>query len=780
MLTAMLAGLVVAAMLAPLVERRLGNAAAWLLAVAPAAYVVVVLMHLPHGSAVTLVETRAWLGELGAELAFALDGLAAVMALLVAGIGALIVIYAGGYMAGKATRGRLLAYLLAFLAAMLGLVLADNVITLFVFWEATSVVSFLLIGFDHAKGESRTAAVQALLITGAGGLAMLAGLVLAGLAAGELGLLGAQAWRISAWAAVDLRQHPHYPAILVLILAGAVTKSAQWPFHFWLPGAMAAPTPVSALLHSATMVKAGVFLLARLSLHLGGTVEWRWLVTGAGVITMLVGAALALGQRDLKRILAYTTVSVLGALTMLLGVGTVLAVKSAVVLLVAHALYKAALFLVAGNIDHGTGTRDVTALGGLAGILPWTCAAALLAALSMAGAPPMFGFVGKELLYTSKLDLEALGAKMIVAAVAANIALVAAAGLVAIKPFLSRRPELPQPPNEAPPSMLLGPVFLGLAGLFVGLVPAVFDHTLGPAMVSAILGGEHTMTLKLWHGVNLQALTVLALSAITVSGGAVLFLLLRRRMRLAAQLAQRASSVGPARAFDALLAALPGMAAALTRIIQTSSLRRSLTVTIVTTLGVAAPSLLLLHAPALPREIGRVGVHEVALGGLVLAGAVMAVALRSRLAAVVALGLTGIGIALLFALLSAPDLAMTQITVESLTVILLALLFTHLPPSPPRSRRGERLRDALLAGAAGAVMTAFVLATLPGGFPATTAEFFAAASLPEAHGRNVVNVILVDFRAFDTLGELTVVALAGLGVWALLRLKLSDGGGGGA
>lgn len=328
--------------------------------------------------------------------------------------------------------------------------------------------------------------------------------------------------------------------------------------------------------------------------------------------------------------------------------------------------------------------------------------------------------------------------------------------------------------------MLLGPVFLGLAGLFVGLVPAVFDHTLGPAMVSAIVGSEHTMTLKLWHGVNLQALTVLTLSAVTVAGGALLFLLLRRRVRLAAQLAQRASSVGPARAFDALLAALPGTAAALTRIVQTSSLRRSLTVTIVTTLGVAAPSLLLVHTTARPREIGQVGVHEVALGGLVLAGAVMAVVLRSRIAAVVALGLTGIGIALLFALLSAPDLAMTQIMVESLTVILLALLFTHLPPSPMRSRRGQRLRDALLAGAAGVVMAAFVFATLPGGLPATTAEFFAAASLPEAHGRNVVNVILVDFRAFDTLGELTVVALAGLGVWALLRLKLGDGGEGGA
>lgn len=778
MLAAMLAGVVVAAVLAPLVERRLGHAAAWLLAVPPLVFVAVVLTHLPQGTAITLAEARPWLADLGAEVAFAVDGLSAVMALLVAGIGALIVIYAGSYMAGKPTRGRLLAYLLAFLAAMLGLVLADNVITLFVFWEATSVVSFLLIGFDHTKGESRAAAVQALLITGAGGLALLAGLVLAGLAAGDLGLSGAQGWRISAWAAVDLRQHPHYPAILALIVAGAATKSAQWPFHFWLPGAMAAPTPVSALLHSATMVKAGVFLLARLSPHLGGTAQWRWLVIGTGVTTMLVGAAMALGQRDLKRILAYTTVSVLGTLTMLLGVGTSLAVKSAVVLLVAHALYKAALFLVAGNIDHATGTRDVTALGGLARALPWTFTAAVLAALSMAGAPPMFGFVGKELLYTSKLDLEALGAKLIVAAVAANIALVAAAGLVAVKPFLFRWRQPPRQPHEAPPAMLLGPLLLGLAGLFVGLVPAVFDQTLGPAMASAILGRQQEMTLKLWHGVSLEALTVLALSAVTVSGGVALFFVLRRRMGVAARLVQRASLIGPSRGFEGLLAALPRFATTVTRIVQTPSLRRSVAVTILATVVVTAPSLLLLQTPWSHSRIGDIRVHEVVLGALILAGAVLAVVLRSRLAAVVALGLTGLGIALLFALLSAPDLAMTQIMVESLTVILLALLFTHLPPSPDRSSGGQRLRDALLAGAAGLLMATFVLAVLPGQFPATTAQFYADRSVPAAFGRNVVNVILVDFRAFDTLGEITVVALAGLGVWALLRLRPGDSGGG--
>jgi len=774
MLAGMIAGLVVAAVLAPLVERRLGNAAAWVLGVPPLAFVAVVLTHLPQGTAVTLAEARPWLGELGAELAFAVDGLSAVMALLVAGIGALIVVYAGGYMAGKATRGRFLAYLLAFLAAMLGLVLADNVITLFVFWEATSVVSFLLIGFDHERAESRAAAVRALLITGAGGLALLAGLVLAGLAAGDLGLAGAQAWRFSAWAAVDLRQHPHYPAILALIVAGTATKSAQWPFHFWLPGAMAAPTPVSALLHSATMVKAGVFLLARLSPHLGGTAQWRWLVIGAGVTTMLVGAGMALGQRDLKRILAYTTVSVLGTLTMLLGVGTALAVKSAVVLLVAHAMYKAALFLVAGNIDHATGTRDVTALGGLARALPWTAAAAVLAALSMAGAPPMFGFVGKELLYTSKLDLEALGAKLVVAAVVANIALVAAAGQVAVKPFFFPWRQPPHQPHEAPPAMLLGPLLLGLAGLFVGLVPAVFDQTLGPAMASAILGREQDMTLKLWHGMSLEALTVLALSAVTVSGGVGLFFVLRRRLGVAARLVAQASVIGPTRGFDAFLAALPKLAARVTAVVQTPSLGRSVAVAIAATLSVAAPPLLIGDFPRLRAGMAGAGIHEVVLSLLILAGAVMAVALRSRLAAVVALGLTGIGIALLFALLSAPDLAMTQIMVESLTVILLVLLFAHLPPSPDRSSRGQRLRDALLACAAGLLMATFVLAVLPGQFPATTAQFYADRSLAEAFGRNVVNVILVDFRAFDTLGEITVVALAGLGVWGLLRLRLDD------
>jgi len=343
------------------------------------------------------------------DLSFALDGLSLAFVLLVSGIGALVLIYSGAYLGEQPGGGRFFAYLLLFMGSMLGLVLSDNVITLFVFWELTSISSYLLIGFHHHTETSRASALKALLVTGAGGLLLLAGLLLMMLAAVQLGLPFEKAGRISALFSVDFRQHPLYLPILVLLLLGAFTKSAQVPFHFWLPAAMAAPTPVSAYLHSATMVKAGVYLLARFHPILGDTIQWETLMIGVGVLTTLVGAIMATGQRDLKRILAYSTISVLGILTTLLGVGTVLAVEAAVVFLVAHALYKAALFMVAGNIDHETGTRDVTRLGGLRSLMPVTAITGILASLIKAGSPPMFGFIGKEALYTATLDIEILG-----------------------------------------------------------------------------------------------------------------------------------------------------------------------------------------------------------------------------------------------------------------------------------------------------------------------------------------------------------------------------------
>jgi multicomponent Na+:H+ antiporter subunit A len=756
-----------AALVAPLLARRFGRHAGWLLAPVPLLAAVPVVRLLPLGPGEQLLEQVPWFPGLGVSLAFRIDGLSATFALLVTGIGALILIYAGGYLGDDRRLGRLLSTLLVFLGAMLGLVVADDLIALFVFWELTSVCSFMLVGFNYALEEARSAALKALVVTGSGGLLLLAALVMARSAGVDLGLTASQAATLSGLGAVDLRAHPLYLAILALVILAAATKSAQVPFHFWLPAAMAAPTPVSAYLHSATMVKAGVFLLARVHPLLGGTTEWRWTVTGLGLATMITGAAMALPQHDLKRVLAYSTVAVLGILTMLLGVGSPLAVKTAVVFLVAHALYKAALFMVAGNVDHETGTRDLARLGGLRRLMPWTAAAGLLAALSKAGAPPMFGFIGKELLYKTKLDLETIGAWLVVAAVLANVALVATALMVAVRPFWGPLRDTPKSPHEAPLSMVIGPVVLAGAGLGV-LFPKLFEVALGSGAASAVLGRPVVMELKLWHGLNTDALRVLALSLLTLAAGVGVYLITRRGLAAASVVLCRAASVGPERFFERAMAGLPKVAGWLTGRLQSGVLRHYLLVTA----AIAVISTL----PWLLRWAWRTGtvpaatleIFDLVLAGLLVFSAAVAVLLRSRLASVAALGVTGLAMALVFALYSAPDLAMTQVMVETLSVIVLVLVFAKLPKVVRRSGPWQRVRDLAVAASLGLTMALLVLASGGVDVDPTTSRYYLDASVPDAKGRNVVNVILVDFRALDTLGEITVVAVAAFGVAALI------------
>lgn len=757
------------ALLAPLLVRVLGRRAAWVMAAAVIAPVLALATHLPLGRAPSATWSWPWLPHLGVELSFALDGLSGTFALLVGGIGALIVLYAGGYMKGDPKEGRFFAYLLLFMGAMQGVVLADNLIALFVFWELTSVSSYLLIGFKHGEASSRKAALQALVVTGAGGLALLAGFVLLAVAGVDAGLPLTDALSARALAGVDVREHALYPAILVLVLAGAFTKSAQVPFHFWLPRAMAAPTPVSAFLHSATMVKAGVFLLALLHPVLGGTPLWQWPVTTAGLVTMLVGAVLALGQTDLKRILAYTTLSVLGVLTMLLGVGTDLAIKAAVAFLVAHALYKAALFMIAGNLDHETGTRDVRELGGLARVMPLSALAGIVAALSQAGAPPLFGFIGKELLYKAKLDVETPGTWLVLAAVAANVALVAAALIAGVRPFLGRRHETPRPPHEAPASMLVGPLVLGSLSLFVGIFPGWFDASLASGMASTIAGKDLVMKLALWHGINPEALVVLALSGATLGLGFGVFRFVRPRLTAASALATTVARFGPALAFERGLVGLASAAKLVTGVIQNGSLRFYLLVTALVAMGLAAVPAWRAFVATGAGTGPPLVVTDVIVAVLALGGAIVAAVSRSRLAAVAGLGVTGLGVSLLFALYGAPDLALTQIMVDTLTVILLVLVLHHLPRFANRSGAALRARDAAIAIGSGAIVAMLVVAASALDAPSPLAEYFARTSVPEANGRNVVNVILVDFRALDTLGEITVVAAAAIGAYALLR-----------
>ncbi|GAB4524351.1 MAG: putative monovalent cation/H+ antiporter subunit A [Haliangiales bacterium] len=751
---------------------------------APALVTLGLLAELPLAAdpAQALTTSYSWFPAFGVALGFRLDGLALTFGVLVTGIGALIVLYAGGYLAAYTgrERGRFYRYLLLFMAAMLGVVLSDNLITLFVFWELTSVASFLLIGFKHTDPGARRAARQALVVTGAGGLALLLGCLLIMSAAADLGLRGVDIGRISALSALPLDQHPVYVPALLLVLLGAFTKSAQVPFHFWLPGAMTAPTPVSAYLHSATMVKAGVFLLARLSPALAG--DWLWTVSlgTVGAMTMLTGAYLATRQRDLKRVLAYSTVSVLGTLTMLIGVGTPLAVQAAVVLVVAHALYKATLFMVVGNLDHATGTRDFGRLGGLARALPITCAAALVAALSKAGAPPLVGFLAKELLYGAALGVAEVATVAALAlalvAVVANAMLVATALMVGLAPFIGAARPLPETPHEAPPTMLLGPVMLAGAGLLLGLFAGHFGALFAAPAVAAIAGQPVPVQLALWHGVEPAALAVMALSAATLGLGGLLYVRIQRQRGASASAdgaTARSAEPSPgvaAALFERAVDGLPAVAGRVIARVSSGSLHRDL-------FAILVVFVLLLSAPLAAgweqlaaHEWGPVRVDEVLLALVVMGGAVAACVTSSRLGAAAALGAVGVGVALLFAIYSAPDLAITLIMVEALTVLLLVLVLAHLPPFLRHSSRRWRVSDAAIAIAVGAFMSALTLASAVIHLEPEVAAYFAKESVPAGYGRNIVNVILVDFRAFDTLGEIVVVAIAGIGVYALLDL----------
>ncbi len=707
----------------------------------------------------TISVSVPWAPSLGVELALTVDGLSLLFGLIVTFIGALVFLYAGAYLAGHPDLRRFYIWISLFMLAMLGVVFSRDLIALFVFWELTSLSSYMLIGFYHDEEKSRNAALQALVVTGSGGLGMLAGFLLLGVVGGgyDVSVLAAQADQI--------RAHPLYPAVLALVLVGAFTKSAQFPFHFWLPNAMAAPAPVSAYLHSATMVKAGVFLLARLSPVLGGAPLWGVVVVPVGAGTMLLAAWLALGQTDLKRILAYSTVSALGMLTFLLGIGTPLAVKAAMVLLVAHALYKAALFLVAGAVDHGVHERDITRLGGLARWMPLTAAAAVLAALSQAGLPPFFGFLSKELLYEVTLALSPL-ALLTGVALATSVLLFVVAGVVALRPFFGRPVPTAADPHEPPWPMLVGIVLPAALGLLFGLFPAPVGKILVAPAAAAVLGKETAVKLALWHGLT----PMLALSGLTVLLGAVGYAL-QNPLRRGVWVLNPGAWVGPERLYEVSWKGILRWAEFQTRKLQSGSLSWYLLVIILTTVGlVGYPLFRQVSLAVLARPVD-VRFYELLLGAVILVATGVVVWANSRLAAVAALGVIGFGVATIYALFGAPDLAMTQFAIETLTVILFVLVLYRLPPFVRYSARGTRIRDAAVALAAGAMMTLLVLVITFTPVASRLTPFFAENSYKLAQGRNVVNVILVDFRGLDTLGEITVLAVAAIGIFALMKLR---------
>ncbi|MCC6167529.1 MAG: DUF4040 domain-containing protein [Caldilineaceae bacterium] len=737
----------------------------WLAALPPAAITVWLFTQIPAIAAgQVLTERIPWAGELGLELSLRLDGLALLFGLIITGIGAGVTLYTGYYFEDSPRLGYFYSLLFAFMASMLGLVWADNLLLLFAFWEGTSYSSYLLIAFDDGENAAREGGRRALLVTALGGLAMLFGMVLLGSSTGS--------YTISEILATPgLTRAPFYPWALALLLLGAFTKSAQFPFHFWLPGAMAAPTPASAYLHSATMVKAGVYLLARLHPALADDPRWFWALLLVGGITMLVGAITALGQYDMKALLAYATVSQLGILVMLLAFNSEQAVIAVAVGILAHALYKGPLFLLAGIVDHATGTRDLRRLGHLRRELPLVTAVALLAELSMAGIPPFFGFLAKETLLETFYHHAATGSA-VVGWIGMGVAALGGAFFVAYsftllwEGFLRGRAEQDTAHVHHPPSLafVLTPLILTLIG-------SAIPYLLGPtgnlldAPASDMAGETVDMHLALWHGWTPVLMTSLA----AIATGLLIFL---GRSRVRAALRALPARLSGDALFDQGLAWLQRSAVWLTRAIQGGALAQQASVT----LGAAVVALgFAVYAAQWPQDFRVLRDNSPSLAELILAvlGAVAAIATvraPSRLSAIISSGVVGIVITLFFVFFNAPDLALTQLLVDVLTVVLLVLVFYRIPPRPlPPFRRRIQFRNLLVALAVGALGFSLTLLSAGPTYAPAIGDWFSLNSVALGHGANIVNVILVDFRGFDTLGEITVLAIAAVGGYSILR-----------
>ncbi len=756
-----------AALLATTISRETGRAAGWILAIVPAALFVALVTTVPDVAAGRPVTVAIdWVPALDLRLSFLIDGLSLVFALLITGIGTFIVLYSASYLYRHPHRGRFLAFMLLFMGAMLGLVLSDSLVGLFVFWELTSVTSFLLIGFDHEREAARRGAIQALVVTGIGGLSLMAGGVLLHHIAGT--------WTISDLAASEtLRQAgAFYPWVLGFIVVAAFTKSAQWPFHFWLPNAMEAPTPVSAYLHSATMVQAGIYLLARMSPLLSGTPQWQALLCTFGAITLLWGGIVALRQTDLKQILAQTTIASLGLSVVLLGIGGESAAMAVAAYFVAHALYKAALFMVAGIIDHGTGTRDITKLSGLRDTLTISFICSGLAALSMFGVPPLLGYLAKEEMYAALSYGDVWAIVTIAVLVVGNALLGATALALVIRPFMGELKPTPKKPREGGITLWIGPALFGLLGLAVLFAVTTYGELILAPMASSIAG--YPIESHLGFIPQFTALPIWLSVATWLLGGLIYWKLDAIR-GLLTRLDQRIKWTWD-KGFDQAMFTLIRVAGKWTRGFHHGRLELYLVVTLASlALVLLIPLWTLGGWPKLP-QLGEIAFYEWGIVAMAAAGVIMVVAARSRLGAIIALGVQGLAVALIFMLFGAPDLAFTQLLVETLSVVILALVMTRLRLSAQDPRPYEDMaRDGLLALVIGVATSLLLLRVLQGVFDGRLSEFFAQHSVEIAHGRNIVNVILVDFRGLDTLGEITVVMTAGIAVLALLRRQHKRG-----
>ncbi|WP_224365353.1 monovalent cation/H+ antiporter subunit A [Hyalangium versicolor] len=763
--------------IAALLPTSARNRAAGLAGLTAMVSLVGVALHFPDIQGGGLrAERFSWVPSIGLDLVLRLDGFSWAFCVLVLGIGALVMLYARYYLSPSDPVPRFFTFLLAFMGAMLGVILSGNLLQLAFFWELTSLFSFLLIGYWNQRKDAQRGARMALTVTAMGGLCLLAGLLVLGHAAGsyELDTVLGSAERVKA--------HPLYPVALCLILLGAFTKSAQFPFHFWLPNAMAAPTPVSAYLHSATMVKLGVFLLARLWPVLSGTETWFWLVGSAGLVTLLLGAWAALFQHDLKGLLAYSTISHLGLMVLLLGLNSPLAAVAAVFHLMNHAAFKASLFMAVGIIDHETGTRDIRRLAGLFRLMPITGTLALVATAAMAGVPLLNGFLSKEMFFAETVFIDAIPAVqwgLPLAATLAGMESVAYSLRFALRVFFGPASALntPRVPEEPPKWMRVPVEVLVLLCLVVGIAPAV---SIGPILDAAsrpVVGGQiPPYSLKLWHGFT----PPLLMSALALGGGAVLYRMVRRleggRARLGGRLVARLDG---ARLFTSLLAGLTSLSRWIRRWLLTAGLQRQLLAMVLVTLLVGVVALWggigKGDRPLVP--VSPVFIVLWVAGGVAAVGAAWQAKFH-RLAALMLSGTAGAVSCVTFIWFSAPDLALTQLIVEVVMTLLILLGLRWLPPREPargvydahtrRIARGRRTRDFLVAVSAGGGMAILAYAVMTRELPERT-SFFLENALSGGGGRNVVNVMLVDFRGFDTFGEGVVLSLVALTVYALLR-----------
>ena len=748
-------------------------AAGWAALVSLAALVWVALLFPTLQTGQVLHEEYRWIPSAGINFSVRMDGFAWMFAMLVTGIGLLVALYARYYMSKNDPVPRFFSFFLAFMGAMLGVVLSGNVVKLVFFWELTSLFSFMLIGYWYHRKDARRGARMALTVTGAGGLAMLAGMLMLGHIAGSYQL------DVILGAGERIRAHPLYTPMLVLVLLGAFTKSAQFPFHFWLPRAMAAPTPVSAYLHSATMVKAGVFLLARLWPALSGTEQWFWLVGGAGVVTLVLGAYFAMFQNDLKGLLAYSTISHLGLITLLLGLNRDLAAVAAVFHIMNHATFKASLFMAAGIIDHETGTRDMRRLSGLWKAMPITGTLAFVASAAMAGVPLMNGFLSKEMFFAETVDLSStplLDYGLPVAATLAGIFAVVYSLRFSVGVFLgppARR--LPLEPHEPVRWMRVPIEILVLLCIVVGIFP---QWSIGPALDVAarpVVGGAMPpFSLAIWHGFNKP----LVMSLIALGGGIALYLLLRRGVVAGRFKHAPLLGLNGQRLFESTLYGLDRASRWALAVLSTYRLQPQMLLMVLAAIVFASVALWAggISWGDRPRVPGNLEFALLWVLGCVAALAAANQAKFHRLAALILLGAVGLAVSLTFLWFSAPDLALTQLTVEVVTTVLFLLGLRWLPKRRPEEAehlglrvRARRARDFVVSLVAGGGMAVLAYAMMTRPAPQSISPFFIDRALPEGGGTNVVNVMLVDFRAFDTMGEITVLGIVGLTVYALLR-----------